>query len=342
MIKEAIGKVILKKDLQRSEIESVMDEIMTGKATPAQISAFLTALRMKGETVEEITGCATIMRKYVRKVSISTPDSENLIDTCGTGGDGYHTFNISTISAFVCAGAGAKVAKHGNRAVSSMCGSADLLKELGINIEASIETVERCIQVIGVGFLFAPLLHPAMKYATPVRREIGIRTIFNILGPLTNPAGAKRQLLGVFDRRWVEPIARVLQQLGSVHSLVVCGDDGLDEVTTCTTTFVAELRDGNIKTYTIHPEDFGISQAKPEQLKGGDNIKNKNIALDILNGKNGPQRDIVVLNSACALYASGRAKDIKEGIEVAKDSIDSKCALNKLMELKNFTNLENK
>ena len=335
MIKETISKAAMGKNLSRNEMKDAFGEIMAGKADSAQIAAFITALRMKGESIEEITGGAEVMRKFATKVKTK---QKKVLDTCGTGGDKSGTFNISTIAAFVACGAGLTVAKHGNRSVSSKCGSADLLKELGINIEADLPTVEKCLDEIGIGFLFAPLLHSAMKYAAPVRRQLGIRTVFNVLGPLTNPAGATTQLLGVYDKSLVEPLANVLKNLGSVHALVVHGADGLDEVTTTGDTFVAELKDKNVKTYKVNPKDFGISKAKKEDLNGGDAKFNSKIAMDIFSGKPGPQTDIVLLNAGCAIYAGDKATTIKNGIELARSSILSGCALEKLNKLKKLTN----
>lgn len=335
MIREATAKIIERIDLTREEQELVFEEIMTGGATPSQIAAFITALRIKGETVEEITGAAHIMRKHATKINV---DKKKLLDTCGTGGDSKDTFNISTISAFVACGAGLTVAKHGNRSVSSRCGSADLLKELGVNIEASLDVVKKCLVEIGIGFLFAPLLHGAMKYATPVRREIGIRTIFNILGPLTNPAGAANQLLGVYDKDLVEPLTDVLRRLGSRHCLVVHGLDGMDEITTTGETLVCELKDNRINSFKIKPEDFGIPKAEAEDLNGGDASFNAQLSREVLEGKKGPQRDIVIFNAGCAIYAGDGARDIEEGIRLAKRSIDSGAALKKLTLLKEYTN----
>lgn len=335
MIKEAIAKLVKGIDLSQAEIEATMEEIMTGQALSTQIAAFLTAMRMKGETIDEIAGAAAIMRKHATKI---TSKRSNLLDTCGTGGDEAHTFNVSTISAFVVAGAGIPVAKHGNRCVSSKCGSADLLKALGVNIDAGPEVVSKCLDEVGIGFLFAPLLHKAMQYAIGPRREIGIRTIFNILGPMTNPAGATHQLLGVYDGELVEPIAKALGKLGSKHALVVHGLDGLDEVTTTDETQVSELKDGKVKSFKISPTDFGIKKAKPDELKGGECDYNIKIAMNILNGREGPQYDIVVLNAGCAIYAADRTEDIGEGIEQARKSIATKSALKKLEQLKEFTN----
>lgn len=335
MIKEAIAKLVKGIDLSQAEIESSMEEIMTGQALPTQIASFLTAMRMKGETIEEIAGAASIMRKHATKIKTK---HARLLDTCGTGGDEAHTFNVSTISAFVVAGAGIPVAKHGNRCVSSKCGSADLLKALGVNIDIEPEKISNCIDDIGIGFLFAPLLHKAMQYAIGPRREIGIRTIFNILGPMTNPAGATHQLLGVYDGELVEPIAKALGKLGSKHALVVHGTDGLDEVTTTDETQVSELKDGKVKSFRISPTDFGIKRANAGDLKGGDCDYNIKITTDILNGKEGPQYDIVILNAGCAIYAADTAEDIGEGIKLARKSLASKSALKKLEQLKEFTN----
>lgn len=336
MIKEIINKLVQRENLTTKETEEVMNEIMSGEATSAQIAGFLTALRLKGETVEEITGCARIMRKFATKVKVK---EGKVLDTCGTGGDQKHTFNISTLAAFVAAGAGIVVAKHGNKSVSSKCGSADLLGQLGVNIKASKEVVEECLEKVGIGFLFAPLLHGAMKYAMPVRKEMGIRTIFNILGPLTNPAGANYQLLGVYEENLAKPLAEVLGNLGTKHALVVHGMDGLDEVTTTDKTFVAELKDGKVTTYEIDAEDFGIKKAKIEDLKGGEATENADLAMKVLKGEEkGPLSDIVALNAGCAIYACDEARDIKEGVEIARESINSKGAFKKLESLKECSN----
>ena len=327
MIKDAINKVVNNESLSQDESSLAMNEIMSGEATPAQIASFITALRMKGETIDEITGCAKVMRE---KVTIIKTKSEDMVDTCGTGGDGSHTFNISTISALVAAGAGISIAKHGNRAVSSDCGSADVLKALGVNIEASADKVAKCVDEFGIGFLFAPLLHPAMKHAITPRREIGIRTVFNILGPLTNPAGAKYQVLGVYDAKLTEPLAYVLKNLGSKHVFVVHGADGLDEITVTDRTFISELRDGEVRSYVINPEDFGIPRANKSELIGGTVDENARIALDILNGEKGAKRNIVLLNAGTAIVAGGKASDLTEGIRLAEGSIDSDKALQKL------------
>lgn len=334
-IKEAISKVVKGTDLTEVEMVSVMNEIMTGKASPAQIGSFLTALRLKGETVPEITGAARVMRDKATRVE--APDG-NVIDTCGTGGDESMTFNISTASAFVAAGAGVVVAKHGNRSVSSKSGSADVLRSLGVNIEAKVTRVEECLKEIGIGFLFAPMLHNAMKYAAPVRREIGLRTIFNILGPLTNPAGATRQLLGVYDPALTDLLAMVLENLGTTHAFIVRGEDGLDEITLTAETKVTELKDGAIRTYHIKPEDFGFERCSPGDLRGGGPDENAGIILDVFNGRKGPCRDIVLLNSAAAITVGGKAGSMKEGIAIAHGVIDSGGALEKLEKLKEITN----
>ncbi|MFA6355514.1 MAG: anthranilate phosphoribosyltransferase [Candidatus Omnitrophota bacterium] len=335
MIREAIAKLVRSEGLSRAEVELAMEEIMTGQALPAQIGSFLTAMRMKGETIEEIVGAAVIMRKHATRIKTRHPV---ILDTCGTGGDESQTFNVSTIAAFVVAGAGIAVAKHGNRCVSSKCGSADLLKELGVNIETEEHIVSRCLDEIGIGFLFAPVLHKAMRYAVGPRKEIGIRTMFNILGPLTNPANATHQLLGVYDYKLTKPIAQALGELGSKHALVVHGDDGLDEVTTSDSTQVSELRGGKVTSYEITPMEFGIKRSKSEELKGGDASQNAKIAIAVLSGEKGPQRDIVIMNAGCAIYAADGAKSIKEGIEIAKESIESGEGLRKLEQLKEATN----
>lgn len=335
MIKEAISAIIKDTNLSEAEMISVMSEIMEGEASPAQIGAFLTALRIKGETVEEITGAAKVMREKALK--INAPKTK-VVDTCGTGGDESFTFNISTASAFVAAGAGVTIAKHGNRSVSSKSGSADVLKALGVDIEAEAEKVEKCLSDIGIGFLFAPMLHGAMKHAIGPRREIGIRTIFNILGPLTNPAGAKCQVLGVYDSNLTELLGNVLSNLGTEHAFVVWGEDGLDEMTLTDRTKVTEVQGTSVKTYHIKPEDFGLNRCRPEDLKGGDPEINAEIILKVLKGEKGPQRDIVLLNSAAAIVAGSRAESINDGLGIAAQSIDSGNALEKLNNLIELTN----
>jgi len=334
MIKEAIAKAVKNLDLTELEMIDVMNEIMTGAASHGQIGAFLTALRIKGETVDEITGAARVMREKSTKIKVKG----NVVDTCGTGGDEAMTFNISTASAFVAAGAGLTIAKHGNRSISSKCGSADVLTALGVNIDVETQRVEECLNTVGIGFLFAPLLHGAMKYAAPVRREIGIRTIFNLLGPLTNPAGARCQVIGVYDEKLTDIIGKVIANLGGEHVFVVCGEDGLDEITLTAPTKVTELRDGQIRTFYIKPEDFGFDRCKPEDLKGGDPEENAGIIMNIFKGEKSPKRDIVILNAAFAIAAGGRAKTVPEGIAMARGAIDSGLAMEKLNKLKEMTN----
>jgi len=335
MIKEAIAKAVSQEDLNESEMMQAMDEVMGGKATPAQIAAFITALRMKGETVEEVTGAARIMRKKATRIDAR---SSIIVDTCGTGGDGMNTFNISTTTAFVVAAAGIIVAKHGNRAVSSGCGSADCLEALGVNIGVGPEIVEECIQQIGIGFLFAPRLHGAMKYAIEPRREIGVRTIFNMLGPLTNPAGATAQLLGVYDPQLTEMFAGVLKNLGTTRAFVVHGSDGLDEATITGETRVSELKDGLISTYNIDPVEVFGETYQGVDLIGGDASANAAITKNVLTGKDGACRRIVLLNAALALMAGGKAVDIREGVAVAEECIDNGAAIKKLEALIKLSN----
>lgn len=336
MIQEAIAKLIDRQNLTQQEMYQTMNEIMSGDATEAQIAAFLTALRIKGETVDEITGAARAMREKAIKIKSKYP---LVVDTCGTGGDRSFTFNISTATAFVTAGAGVPVAKHGNRSVSSHCGSADVLSALGVKIDVNPTVMERCLNEIGIGFLFAPQLHPAMKFAQKVRRELGIRTIFNILGPLTNPADAKAQLLGVFSAQLTEVLANVLKELGSVSAFVVHGYDGLDEITITDTTKVSELRNGKVSTYYIHPQDFGLPKGKLIDLRTNSLEENVNLLRSILEGKTkGPVRDIVVLNAGAAIFVGGGAESMEKGIEKAMYSIDSGAALEKLIKLIELTN----
>jgi anthranilate phosphoribosyltransferase len=335
MIKEAIAKVVAKTNLTEAEAETVMREIMQGEATDAQIAAYITALRMKGETVEEITGSARVMREKAVPIKL---DAKYQIDTCGTGGDMAHTFNISTTVAFVVAGAGVTVAKHGNRSVSSKSGSADVLQALGVNIEIPSHRVEECMKEVGIGFLFAPLMHLAMKYAIGPRREVGIRTIFNVLGPLTNPAKVTSQIMGVYAAELTSSLAEALGNLGARHAFVVHGMDGLDEITITDKTKISEYKDGKVKNYDIHPSDFGMPSGKADDLKGGDARENAAITVEILKGQKGTRRDIVLLNAAAGLVASGMASDLKEGIKIASESIDSGAAVKKLEQLKAFTN----
>ena len=338
MITKALAKLLDNISLTESEMAQVMDEVMSGKTSATQIASLLTALRIKGETVDELTGAARIMRSKVNSISVSAPVDTFLLDTCGTGGDGKSTFNISTVAAFVIAGAGIKVAKHGNRAVTSQCGSADLLEALGVNIEIPVKKIEASINTVNIGFLYAPLFHGAMKHVASVRRELGFRTIFNILGPLTNPAQAPAQLLGVFDDHLTETCAQVLKNLGSRHALVVHGSDNLDEITITGETKISELTNNKIKTYRLNPRNLGLELGKLSDLTGESIEHNRRITLEILDGKKGFQRDVVLLNSAAGLIASGKAFDFKEGITQASKSIDSGSARAKLEQLIQFTN----
>jgi anthranilate phosphoribosyltransferase len=326
VIREAIARVVAGEDLTRDEAAAVMEEIMTGQATPAQFGALVTGLRLKGETVAEIAGFATVMRRLATPVSPARP----VVDTCGTGGDGHGTFNISTTAAFAAAGAGALVAKHGNRSMTSKCGSADVLEALGVTIALTPEQVAVCLDEAGVGFMFAQVFHPAMKFAAGPRREIGIRTVFNILGPLTNPAGAHAQVLGVASAALVSRMAEALALLGTHHALVVHGDDGMDEISICAPTTVAEVRDGEIQIYRIDPAAFGFNRAQPSDIRGGDAATNAAIMRAVLTGQAGPRRDVVLLNSAAALVASDLADDLANGIQLTAQSIDSGAAVARL------------
>src|SRR3989475_3668740 len=341
IITEAVRALIDRRDLTRIEAAAAMEAIMSGAATNAQIAAFLTALRMKGETVEELVGFAQVMRQKAVRVrtrgeevaALTGTDREMLIDTCGTGGDASGTFNVSTATAFVVAGAGLRVAKHGNRSVSSLCGSADVVETLGISLDLSPAKVAQCIDEVGIGFLYAPLLHTAMKHVMPVRREMGVRTVFNMLGPLTNPADANAQVIGVYAASLTEPLARVLAELGTVRAFVVHGADGLDEVSNTGESVIAEVRDGVVRTYTLRPEDFGVSPASIAELRGGDRDENARIIRGVLQGEPGPRRDIVLMNAAAALVAGLRAHDLKDGVALAAASIDSGRAFVKLERL---------
>ncbi len=344
MIKEAITKLINGKNLTESEAETTMDEIMSGRCTDAQIGGFLVALRMKGETISEIAACARVMRKKATRINVHSEkrnnigkiDNEVILDTCGTGGTGLNTFNISTITAFVVAGAGVKVAKHGNKAASSTCGSADVLGELGVDLNMEPDKVAECINEIGIGFLFAPLLHSAMKYAVRPRKELGIRTIFNVLGPLTNPAGATAQILGVYNSALTEKMANVLKKLGAKKAFVVHGEDSLDEITITGKTTISELSDGQIRTYEIEPADFGFERAALEEIRGGDAQINAEIVLSLLNGESGTRRNIVIMNAAYALIAANKADNIQSAMKLAEESIDSGKAMQKLEMLRKF------
>lgn len=327
MLPTYIGKLLQGQHLTAAEAEAAMEIIMTGNATPAQIGGYLVALRMKGETVEEIGGSARAMRNQATRVVLAT--REPILDTAGTGGDGAHTFNVSTTAAFVIAGAGYKVAKHGNRAASSRCGSADVLAALGVNLDLTAEQVATCIQTVGIGFLFAPKFHPAMKYAIGPRRELGMRTVFNLLGPLTNPAGATHQLIGVYDPQLTAVMAEVLAALGGQAAFVVHGAGGLDELTTGGVNRVSHLKDGRVRTYELDPTDLGLRRARPEDLRGGDPAENAAILRAILAGQDRtPRRDVVLLNAAAALAAEHG--DLRGGLREAERSLDSGAALDRL------------
>lgn len=336
MIREAIRKVVEGVHLTQDEAVVAMSEIMDGEATPAQVASFITALRMKGETVEEITGFVRVMREKSVKVR---PKAVDLLDTCGTGGDKLNTFNISTTATFVIVGAGVTVAKHGNRAASSSCGSADVLEALGVSFNLDAEQVAQCIDKAGLGFMFAPAMHPAMKHAVGPRKEIGIRTVFNLLGPMTNPAGAKRQVIGVFSPSVTEVMANVLKALGTQRAMVFHGMAGLDEMSTLGETKISELRDGEVRTYSLQPSDVGLETARAGDLAAGDGsiIDNVRALLAVLDGETGPRRDIVLLNAAAALVVAQKAVDLRSGIELAAKSIDSGAAMNALERFKSVT-----
>lgn len=334
IMREAIEKVTKKTDLAEAYTRKVFEEIMSGKAAPEEIASFLKALREKGETVEEITGAAKVLIEKSARIDAG----RDLVDTCGTGGSGINTFNISTTAAFVAAGCGVKVAKHGNRSASGQCGSADLLEALGARVEVPAQKVSRMILEIGIGFMYAPVFHGAMKYAAGPRKAIGGRTIFNILGPLSNPAGAKSQVVGVYDRSFTEKMADVLKSLGSKRVLVVCGSDNLDEITITGQTKVTELKDGVIKTYQISPEEFGIKKAGLSDIMGGSAQENAKITLSILKGESSSRTDIVLMNAAAALIVASKAGNFKEGIKAAKNSIDSGEAFGKLEQFIKLTN----
>ncbi|HET9961837.1 MAG TPA: anthranilate phosphoribosyltransferase [Nitrospiraceae bacterium] len=335
MIKDAISKLADRIALSEKEAEEVMGEIMDGSATSAQIAGYLMGLRMKGETVEEIAGSVRAMRARAVKIRVA---HRRVVDTCGTGGDRAHTFNISTTAAFVVAGAGVAVAKHGNRSVSSQCGSADVLAELGVKLDLPADRVADCVDEVGIGFLFAPLYHSAMKHCAAPRQELGIRTLLNILGPLTNPAGAGFQVIGVFDGALTELLAKVLLHLGSQHCYIVHGLDGLDEVTLTDRTRISEGKAGVVSSYFIEPKDFGLGRVAPKDLRGGTPEQNAVITRDILHGRKGPKRDVVCLNAAPALVSAGAAKTLQDGFVQAQRAIDCGAAMDKLDKLIAFTN----
>lgn len=334
MIKDLIKQLVNKKDLTDLQMQQVLREILSGTAETADIVAFLTSLNAKGETVKELTAAVNAMLKYVEPIIVDKP---NILDTCGTGGDKKGTFNISTVTALVASGAGATVAKHGNRSVSSRCGSADILEALGVNINMDKAKIKKCLEEIGIAFLFAPNLHPAMRFVMPARKQIAQKTMFNILGPLINPARTANQLIGVYSREWTKPLAQVLHNLGAKHVLVVHGADGLDEVTTTDKTFVSEVKNGQLKDYQISPEDFGLKKAEFADLLGGSIAENVKIVQEVLAGRKGSRRDIVLLNAGCAIYAADKADTISEGIRLAEQAIDSGAALKKLELLKEYS-----
>ena len=333
-IPQALETLLAGQDLCPRDMRKLMRTIMTGGATPAQIGAFLIALRAKGESVEEVAAAAEVLREMAVKVEVA---GAHVIDTCGTGGDGAHTFNISTTAAFVVAAAGGQVAKHGSRSVSSSCGSADVLEAAGVNLDLTPEQVQACIAQVGVGFLFAQRHHGAMKHAIGPRKEIGVRTLFNLLGPLSNPANAPNQLLGVFARRWVEPMARVLQKLGSKHVLVVHAEDGLDEISIASPTFVAELKEGEVSTYTITPEQFGIPRHSLESLGVATAQESLRLVLAVLEGRPGPAADIVALNAGAAIYAANLVDSLAAGVDKAREVLAGGTGKRKLEELTLFS-----
>lgn len=333
-IKAAINTVIENESLSRLEMESAMRDIMTGACTDAQIAGFLVALRMKGETVDEIVGAATVMRELMTPV---VANGSNMVDIVGTGGDGASIFNVSTASSFVVAAAGGQVAKHGNRSVSSKSGAADLLEAAGVRLDLDAEQVGRCIESVGVGFMFAPNHHSAMKYAIGPRRELGVRTLFNLLGPITNPAGVKNQLLGVYDRRWLQPYAQTLSELGSDHILVVHSADGLDEISVAGETYVAELKQGSIREYVITPEQFDIERSDLAALKVADAGESLALIDALLSGQPGPAADMVALNAGAAIYAANLANTLEAGIKMAQDVLASGTGLEKMKELAQVT-----
>jgi len=330
MIAQVIKRVVDGKHLERDEMHEVFSAMMDGQATDVQKSALLIALRMKGETADEITGAALAMRERVTPLDV---DRDGLVDTCGTGGDGRGTFNISTIAAIAAAGAGVNVAKHGNRAVSSSCGSADVLSALGVYIDLDAPSMAQVLRRAGIAFLFAPKLHPAMSAVAAVRRELGVRTIFNVLGPLTNPAFARRQVLGVYSDRLTETVAQVLAALGAEHAIVVHSRDGLDEISVSAATHVCEVRDGEVRSYDITPEDIGVARHSLERLAGGDAQQNAAIARAVLNGENGARHDVVAANAGAACYVAGLAPTIRDGVELARESLRSGRASEKLTQL---------
>ncbi len=336
-LQQALRKVVERQSLTRDEMTAAMRDLMTGQGTPAQVAGFLVALRMKGETVDEITGAAQVMRELATPVSVAESFRDKLVDTCGTGGDGASLFNISTASAFVVAAAGGHVAKHGNRSVSGTSGSADVLEAAGVKLDLAPAEVALCIENIGVGFMFAPSYHAAMKHAIGPRREMAVRTMFNVLGPLTNPAGARRQVIGVFDAHWLRPLAEVLKELGATQVMIVHSDDGLDEISIAAPTQFAELRHGQIQTGTLSPAMFGIKAGDLSSLKVDGAQQSLELIRAALNNIEGPAKDIVVLNSAAAIYTAGLADDFKDAVDIARNAIASGQAAQRLEDLANYS-----
>ena len=334
-IQQALAKVLDHNDLTPEQMEAVMNQIMQGEATPAQIAGFVIALRMKGESVNELAAAAKVMRSLSTKVEVGL---EDLVDTCGTGGDGSKTFNISTASAIVAASAGVNIAKHGNRSVSSKSGSADVLEALGVKLDLESKDVGRCVQDVGIGFMFAPMHHSSMRHAAAPRKELAVRTLFNLLGPLTNPAGAQRQVMGVFDKAWLEPIANVLKALGARKALVVHAEDGLDELSIAAPSYICELNNGDIKSYQVTPEDFGLTRSSLEEIQVEDVSQSAAMINDVLDGKPGAAADIVALNAGAAIYVADKAESLEAGVRTAQERIQSGAAKEKLGQLILFTN----
>jgi anthranilate phosphoribosyltransferase len=334
-IQQALEQVLTGHDLTSEQMQSAMNIIMQGEATSAQIAGFIVALRMKGESVDELAAAARVMRSLSSKVEIN---AQPLVDTCGTGGDGQKTFNISTASSIVAASAGVKIAKHGNRSVSSKSGSADVLEALGVKLEVTPQKIAQCVEQIGIGFMFAPMHHSCMKHAIGARKELGVRTLFNLLGPLTNPANASRQVLGVFDDQWLQPLARVLQSLGTEHALVVHAQDGLDEISIASATNICELRDGEVSSYQVTPADCGLKTSSLDTIKVNNVTDSANMITAVLNGESSPAADIVCLNAGAAIYVAGKTGTLKQGVQLAAEQLSSKAAQKKLAQLVEFTN----
>ena len=333
MIREALARAVEGRNLSHADMKAAMQQVMQGEATPAQVAGLLIALRMKGETVDELTAATEVMRQFATPVEVSSDLRDQLIDTCGTGGDGKGLFNVSTAVAFVVAAAGGRVAKHGNRSVSSRCGSADLLEAAGVKIELGPEAVARCIEEIGVGFMFAPIYHSAMKHAIGPRKEMGVRTLFNLIGPLTNPAGASNQLMGVFSADWLEKIAEVLNRLGTTHALIVHSEDGLDEISVAAPSQVTELKEGLLRSYSINPQGLGLGHESLSPLQVNDVQESLALVEQALTGQPGAARDIVVLNAGAALLVAGQAEDLKQGVEQAVAAVENGAAAEKLQAL---------